>query len=74
MRVTKFGKNDFLKLLQEKDGEELLRLLRGLGGEWVVQSSPFGCPAAIASCRNCMVLAPQKSRIEVCYKSPALLF
>jgi len=40
----KFGKNDFLRFLQEKDGEELLRLLRGLGGEWVVQSSPFGCP------------------------------
>ena len=39
----KLGKKEFLRLLQEKDGEELLRLLYGLGGEWVVQSSPFGC-------------------------------
>jgi hypothetical protein len=39
----KLGKNEFLRLLQEKDGKGFLRLLRVLGGEWVVQSSPFGC-------------------------------
>lgn len=24
--------------------EELLRLLRFMGGEWIVSSTPFGCP------------------------------
>lgn len=41
--MIKIGKNDFLRFLLEKNGEDLLRLLGGLRGEWVVQSSPSGC-------------------------------
>lgn len=37
------GKNVFLRSLRERNGEELLKLLRGLGGEWVVSSTIFGC-------------------------------
>jgi hypothetical protein len=46
--MVKLGKDQFLRLLQEKDAEGLFKLLRGLGGEWVVQSNPFRCLAGFS--------------------------